>query len=95
MAVGQVIAEVGDVAVSIEFFINHIGVGNDGQKREGAVGDVEPVDPTTVRCGVKNRLFGNENECLGVEVGDGRGWLTARKESGGDGGRSGEEDLIK
>ena len=43
VVIRQIVAEVGDVVAAIVLFIDHIGVGDDRQKRKWAVGDVEPV----------------------------------------------------
>ena len=64
MAVGEVVAEVGEMVAAVVFFIDHVGMGDNCQEREGVVSDIEPV-------GVfENRLFSFKDEGLGVKMGN-------------------------
>ncbi len=43
VAIGEIIAEVGEVVAAVVFFIDHVRVGDDGEEWKGSIHDVEPV----------------------------------------------------
>ena len=44
VAVGKIVTDIGNMPVSVIFFINKVRVGDNGKEWESPVGDVKPVD---------------------------------------------------
>ena len=82
MAGGQIVAEVGEVVAAVVFFVDHVGMGDNGQERKSSVANIQPVDRFFFIRGplaslqevllqtLKNRLFGFKDEDLCMKMGN-------------------------